>query len=304
MQEMCEVVTLGECMALLYPQEPIPLEQAATLTLDIAGAEANLAIGLSRLGHCVRFVSRVGNDPFGRRIRSVLEAEGVDTSALLIDPTASTGVYFREWLPDGMRRVFYYRSGSAASRLGPADFSSAALAGARILHLTGITPALSSSCATLVARAIDLAHAAGVQVSFDPNYRAQLWDRSTAQQALLPLLARSDIVLMGHEDAQALFGPEEDEQILQRTAELGVGVVVLKRAEHGACALAKGGPVTIAAEAAERVVDPVGAGDGFDAGFLSGWLRGYSLERALRLGAYVGAASVAQVGDYLGYPRA
>jgi Sugar kinases, ribokinase family len=300
---MCEVVTLGECMALLYPQEPISLEQATTLTMDIAGAEANLAIGMSRLGHRVRFMSRVGNDPFGQRIRSTLATEGVDTSALLTDPVASTGVYFREWLPDGVRRVFYYRSGSAASQMGPSDLSSTAFAGARILHLTGITPALSSSCAALVIQAIELAHAVGMLVSFDPNYRPRLWDKPTAQQALLPLLARSDMVLMGHEDAQALFGLGEDEQILQRVADLGVGVVVLKRAERGAWALAGGRSIIIAAEAAKRVVDPVGAGDGFDAGFLSGWLRGYPLEMALRLGARVGAEAVAQVGDYLGYPR-
>lgn len=300
---MHEVVTLGECMAVLYPVEPISLEQALSLVIDIAGAEANLAIGLSRLGHSAQFISRVGDDPFGRRIHAVLAAEGVDTTHLLTDATASTGVFFREWLPDGLRRVFYYRRDSAASQMKPEDLQSAMFAGTRIVHLTGITPALSSSCALTTARAIELAHAAGARVSFDPNYRAPLWDASTAQKALLPLMAQADIILLGHEDARVLFGCEEEATILARCAELGAEMVVLKRAERGACALTKDRTLEIEAEKVEEVIDPVGAGDGFNVGFLAGWLRGYALEEALRLGARLGAAAVMTLGDYAGYPH-
>src|SRR6266568_2165492 len=107
---MHEVVTLGETMVVVYPDEPVPLEQAGSLAFSIGGAESNLAIGLSQLGHRVRFISRVGNDPFGQRIRAALEAEEVDVTDLLTDDTAPTGVFFREWLPDGKRRVFYYRA--------------------------------------------------------------------------------------------------------------------------------------------------------------------------------------------------
>lgn len=300
---MSEVVTLGECMAVLYPAEPISLEQAPSLVIDIAGAEANLAIGLSRLGHHVQFMSRVGDDPFGRRIRAVLAAEGVDTTHLLTDATASTGVFFRECLPDGLRRVFYYRRNSAASQIAPEDLQAEIFAGARIVHLTGITPALSSSCALAVARAIELAHAAGARVSFDPNYRAQLWDASTARKVLLPLMAQSDIILLGHEDAHALFGCEEEANILARCAELEAEIVVLKRAERGVSAFTKDIALEIEAEKVAAVIDPVGAGDGFNAGFLAGWLHGYSLEEALRLGARLGAAAVTTLGDYAGYPR-
>jgi 2-dehydro-3-deoxygluconokinase len=179
-----------------------------------------------------------------------------------------------------------------------------AFTGARIVHLTGITAALSPSCAAALEKAIELAHAAGALVAFDPNYRAKLWDVRTAQKVLLPLLARSDMVLMGHEDAQALFGVLDDASLMARGAELGAQVVVLKRAERGAYALTKTTRLEIEAEVVQAVVDPVGAGDGFNAGFLAGWLRGYPLETALRLGARVGAAAVATVGDYAGYPRA
>lgn len=299
---MFEVITLGEPMAVLYPEEPIPLDQAPTLALDIAGAESNLAIGLSRLGHRVQFLSRVGADPFGQRIRACLEAEGVDTSLLITDEEEPTGVFFREWLPDGARRVFYYRRHSAASRLVPQDLAPAAFAGVRIVHLTGITPALSESCAATVARAIELAHEAGALVSFDPNYRAKLWDIQSARKTLLPLMQRSDILLMGHEDAEAIFGPGEEEA-LQQGAACGAQIVILKLAERGVWAMAGGTRIKIPAEFVAAVVDPVGAGDGFNAGFLSGWLRGDSLENALRLGTRIGAAAVASFGDYAGYPR-
>jgi 2-dehydro-3-deoxygluconokinase len=158
---MAEVVTLGECMAVLYPPEPIPIEHAETLLLGVGGAETNLAIRLQRMGHAARFISRVGDDPFGRRIIRTLAAEGVDTSFVTVDGTTPTGVYFREWLTGGERRVYYYRAGSAACRLASADLQPAAFQGARIVHLTGITPALSPDCAAAVRRAIELAHAVG-----------------------------------------------------------------------------------------------------------------------------------------------
>lgn len=299
---MADVVTLGECMAVLYPSEPVKLDGARMLALDIGGAEANFSIALSRLGHMARYITRVGDDPFGQRMRAVLDAEHVDTSGMITDGGAPTGVFFREWLPDGARRVYYYRAGSAASRMQPDDLSAAQFAGAKLVHLTGITPALSATCAATIERAFDLARDAGAQVSFDPNYRARLWKPEQARAALLPLLKRSDIILMGHEDAAAVFGEGDDDTQLERGAQLGARIVVLKLAERGAVALVDGTRYAAPAAPIAQVVDPVGAGDGFDAGFLSGWLRGDSIEESLRLGAIVGAASVEHLGDYAGYP--
>src|SRR5262249_37186937 len=153
------------CMAVLYPREPVTLDDAAVLALDIGGAEANLSIGLARLGHSARFISRGGGGPFGRRPRGALGGGGGGAAELTSDPAAPTGVFFREWLPDGARRVYYYRAGSAASRLSPEDLHPEAFRGARIVHLTGITPALSASCAAATARAIDLAREVGALVS-------------------------------------------------------------------------------------------------------------------------------------------
>jgi 2-dehydro-3-deoxygluconokinase len=300
---MPEVVTLGECMGVLYPPDPVALDDARTLLWDIGGAEANMSIALARLGHTARFISRVGDDPFGRKVRAVLDAEGVDTSALATDPEASTGIFFREWLADGARRVYYYRAGSAASRLAPEDLRPELFAGARVVHLTGITPALSASCAAACLRAAELAKAAGALLSLDPNYRPRLWGPEAFRAALLPLMRQTDILLMGHEDARAALGVEDEDAMLAAGAALGARVVVLKRAERGAMALVEGQRYTAPAEPVERAIDPVGAGDGFDAGFLAGWLRGWGTEESLRLGAKVGAASVQALGDYAGYPR-
>jgi 2-dehydro-3-deoxygluconokinase len=296
---MYEVVTLGEAMAILYPNEPITLGQATTLTLGVGGAESNLAIMLSRLGHRVHFISRVGADPFGERIRMTLADEGVDIDDLLTDTMAPTGIFFREWLPDGMRRVFYYRSGSAASHLTPADLHAGIFTGTRLLHVTGITPALSAGCAATVTRAIELAHAAGAFVSFDPNYRPTLWNAATAQQALLPLMAAVDLLLMSHEDSRALLGIDDAEQALRAGSALGARIVVLKQAERGACARDETRFVSAPPASVAQVIDPVGAGDAFNAGFLSAWLRGKTLDEALHLGARLGGATVATLGDYL-----
>ncbi len=302
-QRTTQVVTLGECMALFYPGQPIHLVDAATIHLDIAGAESNLCIALARLGHTVRFISKVGNDPFGDKIIRILQHEGVVTDSIFRDDKAPTGIFFREWLPDGQRRVYYYRKGSAASSLGERDIRPEYFDKVKILHLTGITPALSKNCLSASLKAIELAHDVGAVVSFDPNYRAPLWNFESARKVLFPIIRQSDIVLLGHEDAYALFGQQQDERVLNHIADLGVKVTVLKRAEKGAVALADGKLIEVPAFPVAKVLDPVGAGDGFDAGFLAGWLRGWSLEQSLALGAKIGALAVTVMGDYDGYPR-
>jgi 2-dehydro-3-deoxygluconokinase len=299
---MVDVVTLGECMILVYPTRLVPLEESDSLVMDIAGAESNLCIGLSRLGHQARFISRVGNDPLGARMRSILAREGVILDALRVDEKSSTGVFFREHLPDGQRRVYYYRRGSAASQLAPEDLGRENFLGVRILHLTGITPALSESCAAACHKAVALAREVGASISFDPNYRAPLWDVARARQVLLPFFSLADMILMGHEDARALLDVEGEEEILVQTARLGPSTVILKHAEEGASAWHAGRIVKVPSYPVAKVVDPVGAGDGFDAGFLSGWLRGWDIEDSLRLGARIGAAAVSVLGDYQGYP--
>jgi 2-dehydro-3-deoxygluconokinase len=291
-----DVVTLGEPLVVLLPTEPVGLDEAGSLALTVGGAEANTALLLARLGHSVSYVSRVGDDPFGRRVVAALAREGVDVARVRVDPDAPTGLYLREWLPDGLRRVHYYRIGSAASRLSAADLDEGVCAGARVLLVSGITPALSSSCASAVRRAIALAHAAGALVAMDLNYRPRLWDPAAARRALAPLLGQVDLLLMSREDSLAILDAD-GEAAMRAAAALGPSTVVLKAAEDGSAALVGGAVLRAPAVAVREVVDPVGAGDAFNAGFLSCRLRGGGMADALRAGNELGAAAVASLGD-------
>jgi 2-dehydro-3-deoxygluconokinase len=244
----------------------------------------------------VSYVSRVGDDPFGRRVVAALAGAGVDVTRVRVDPDAPTGLYLREWLPDGLRRVHYYRAGSAASRMSDADLDSDLCAGARFLLVSGVTPALSPSCASAVRRAIALAHAAGALVTLDLNYRPRLWDPPAARRTLVPLMGQVDLLLMSREDAVAIL-EADGEPAMRAAAALGARTVVLKAAEDGSAALVDGAVVSAPAVAVREVVDPVGAGDAFNAGFLSCRLSGGGIADALRAGNELGAAAVTSVGD-------
>ena len=297
-----DVVTLGETMVLFWPSDGGRLETATAYQRSFGGAESNFATALARLGHRPRWISRLGDDPFGRYMRLTLAREGVLVEAT-VDPHAPTAVFFKERVARG-RRVLYYRRGSAASRLSPDDLDPAQFAGARVLHLTGITPARSASCAAAVERAVALGRAAGALVCVDPNVRLQLFESpDECRRTILGLIAGADIVLLGHEDAEVLYPGRDEAAVLAAVREAGVTTAVLKRGERGAIALHEGTRYAVDAYPVE-VVDTVGAGDGFDAGFIAGLLRGLSLPDALALGARVGAAAVGHAGDWEGYPTA
>jgi len=298
-----EVVTLGEAMVLFWPRAGESLAEAAMYERSFGGAESNAAIALARLGHTPRWISRLGADPFGRYIRASLQREGARVDAPA-DPHAPTAVFFKEQAAHGPRRVFYYRRGSAASRLEPDDLSPAQFAGARLLHLTGITPALSPSCAAAVDHAIALARAAGLLVCVDPNVRLQLWPSDDAcRDTLRGLMARADLVLLGHEDAATLFPGLDEGAVIGAVRALGPRTVVLKLGERGARGATDSEDVQVEPYPVV-VADSVGAGDGFDAGFMAGLLRGLPLAGCLALGARVGTAAVTVAGDWEGYPTA
>lgn len=298
-----DVVTLGEAMVLFWPVGGRGLDSASRFGRSIGGAESNVSIALARLGHTPRWISRLGDDPFGRYVRAILEREGVQVDATM-DPTAPTAVFFKEQVASGPRRVLYYRRDSAASHLAPVDLGPAQFAGARALHITGITPALSASCAAAIARAIELARSAELLVSVDPNVRLPLWpSERVCQDTLRSLMAHADLVLLGHEDAATLFPGLGEADILDAVRALGPRMAVLKLGERGACA-AMGDDRARIEPYPVTAVDSVGAGDGFAAGFLAGVLRGFTLPHSLSLAAHVGAAAVTTAGDWEGYPTA
>ncbi|MGY1706231.1 sugar kinase [Geodermatophilus sp. SYSU D00697] len=293
------VVTAGETMVLVVPTAPGRLRHAGAVTLSIGGAESNVAIGLARLGVPASWVSALGEDELGELVLHRVRAEGVDTSAVRRDPDRPTGLYLREEVA-GALRVYYYRRGSAASTLAPGAFDPAVLDGAAFLHLTGITGALSPEAAEFLAWAARTAKGAGVRVSYDVNYRSRLWEPAAARAATEALLPHVDVLLVGDEEARALWG-WDDETCLQRLADAGPGEVVLKLGARGCAATVDGERLTAPGFPA-RQVDPIGAGDAFAAGYLAATLWDLDPVERLRTANAMGAFCVQNLGDYEGLP--
>lgn len=289
-------VCIGETMAQVTPADGTGLEHSRELRLAVAGAESTVAQYLADLGHPAAWVSRVGDDPFGRRIMTAVAARGVDVSGVRTDPDAPTGLYFKDPGPDGTR-VHYYRAGSAASRMTPADADRVDLAGARLLHLTGITPALSEGCAALVRTLMERAADTGTLVSFDVNYRPALWSsRADAAETLLGLARRADVVLVGRDEGEALWDAPAAEDIHEHLAPRGT--LVVKDGAVGATEFGAGSPVFVAAPAVD-VVEVVGAGDAFAAGYLSALLHGSRADERLALGHRLAGRTLRSIEDYV-----
>ncbi|MFF8378314.1 sugar kinase [Streptomyces sp. NPDC015661] len=296
------LVTLGEAMAVVAATEPGPFANGAPARLGWAGAEATVAVGVSRLGHPAAWTGRVGDDAMGAMVLAGLRAEGVDVSTARTDPAAPTGLMLRERRTADRLRVTYYRSGLAGSRLAPEDLDEARIAAARILHVTGITPALSATARAAVAHAVALARAAGVTVSFDVNHRERLWSRAEATDVLARLLPYADIVFAGPEEA-ALFVPEDEpERMARALTRLGPRQAVLKLGAEGALAVV-GDELHVRPAVPVTAVDPVGAGDAFVSGYLAAVLDGSPPAERLRLAALCGAFAVSVPGDWEGLPR-
>lgn len=297
---MPEVVTAGETMILGVPAMPGRLRHAAGLELKIGGAESNVAIALSRLGLSAGWVGYLSADEPGQIVHDRIRGEGVDTSRVQRLEEAPTGLYLREKVGAEVR-VYYYRQGSAASKMAPEAFDSDYLSEAAFLHLTGITPALSADCRAFVLWAAQQAHANGVRVSFDVNYRSKLWSTAEAKRFTVEILTLVDLLFVGDQEARALWGRDDEEFVRELAKGQGPQEVVLKRGKRGSLVLVEGEILEQPAFPAVEV-DPIGAGDAFDAGYLAGYLWGLTPEERLRTANAMGALSVATLGDYEGLP--
>ncbi|MEV5570342.1 sugar kinase [Spirillospora sp. NPDC052269] len=294
MKRQSPVACVGETMAALLPDRPGPLEHVENFRHAIGGAEANVARGLAALGVPSAWVGRVGADGFGRRVLSELAASGVDTSAVEVDPHRPTGLYVKETGPGGSR-LHYFREGSAGSALSPALLDAPVLRDAPLVHLSGITPALSDGAHALVAELLRR-RVPGCLTSFDLNFRPALWPPETAPAATLrPLLDAADIVLLGADEAEAVLGTADPVKL--RALLPGPDVIVLKDDRHQATAITRETFVTAPALRVD-VVEPVGAGDAFAAGFLAGTLRGLDPRGRLRLGHLAAAGALVVPGDH------
>lgn len=304
-----DVVTIGESMVLLQPIHDGPLAYAPLFTRSVAGAESNVAIGLSRMGLKVRWISRLGKDPFGDLILSTLAGEGVDTSLAERDEGHPTAVYFKEFKGYGDPNVYYYRRGSAASTLAQEHIRPEWFANAGHLHVTGITPALSHGAENAIRAAMITARNEGLSVSFDPNLRRKLWSEEKARQTLLSLIPLCDVFMPGLEEAEFLIGAKSEAEYGADFLGMGPKTVVLKLGEQGSIAFSTQAAVRAEPHVVKRVVDTVGAGDAFAAGFLSAWLENERqseadyLKAALDRANLLGALATQFKGDWEGMPR-
>jgi len=287
------IVCVGESMVLVTPTGA-GLSSAATATITHAGAEANVAVGVVAAGHRAVWASRLGDDPLGLRLTAELERRGVE---LWVERTADapTGVMFKDPGTESSA-VYYYRRGSAASHMAPGFLSPARLDGVRIVHTTGITPALSASCLAMVERLFDDARAAGALVSFDVNDRRALWSAEEAAATLARLADAADIAFVGRDEAERIWGTDTADAIRAHLPHCGL--LVVKDGAIGATAYdGDAAPVFVAAPAVD-VVEPVGAGDAFASGFLAATLDGAALAERLSAG-HAAAARVLRIAEDL-----
>jgi len=297
-----DVVSIGETMVLFTPEKQGQMRYSRSFSSHIAGAETNTLIGLAKLGHRAGWISRIGNDEFGALVRAAVRGEGVDTDRVIVDGDAPTGLMFKEQLNERDVRVYYYRRHSAASRLQPDDIDEEYIAGAKYLYLTGITPALSPSCRESVFHAIEVARKHKVPVVFDPNLRRKLWSEEEARPVLKELVRKSDIVMSGVSEGEFLYGTKDCAELAEYLHKDGCGTAIIKRGEQGAYYSNPFEARYIDSFKVARVADPVGAGDGFAAGVLSGQLDGLSLEQSVIRGCAIGAAVTMVSGDIEGLP--
>lgn len=292
-----DVLAVGESMVVLTAPAGARLIDAATLEVHTAGAESNVAVHLAQLGYRSAWIGRVGADPLGQRVVESLSRLGVDVSAVETDRDRPTGVYFKDF--DGVQTaVYYYRSGSAASRLS-VDPVLPALRRTRLLHLTGITAALSANCQSVVHDMLQQARECGVTTSFDVNYRPQLWGIEQAAPALAEMARLADIVFVGRDEAQQVWGVSTPAELRDLLPD--VSTIVVKDSSTGATSLVEGGTTFVPAPKV-TVVEPVGAGDAFAAGYLWGLLNGEPETMRLRRGHLSAAAALRSVADYTPLP--
>ena len=305
MKNSLDVITIGEAMAMFVATQTGDLEEVEQFIKRVAGAELNVATGLARLGLKVGWVSRVGNDSFGRFVLNSLQKEGIDSRGVTIDDHYATGFQLKSKVENGTDPIVeYFRKGSAASHLSPEDFRAEYFASARHLHLSGVAAALSESSYALLEQAATTMKAQGKTISFDPNLRPVLWKSEAEMVEKLNRLAfQADWVLPGLKEGMILTGQQTPEAIADFYLRHGVKAVIIKTGADGAWYKAANGEQgCVAPVKVDNVVDTVGAGDGFAVGVISALLEGRSLHQAVTRGNKIGALAIQVQGDSEGLP--
>jgi 2-dehydro-3-deoxygluconokinase len=293
------LVTLGETMGLVVQSHAGSLRNGEAMSFGMGGSESNVAIGVRRLGMPATWIGRVGDDPPGHLILRELRAERV--RAISVTDPAPTGLMMR-WRPSGAHgRVTYYRRESAGAHLQVADIPEAVIREADVLHVTGITLALGPGPAETVSHAVAVARAAGVTVTLDLNYRLALWSVEEAEPVLAAVVRQADVVFAGETEAEIVTHTADPLHAARALEAMGAEQVLIKRGAHGCLARINGATLEQPAPAVS-VVDTVGAGDAFVAGYLAELMTGAEPAARVRTAVAAGAFAVTVSGDWEGMP--
>jgi len=300
---MAEVILLGEPMAMLVANTVGALEDVGSFTRALAGAEVNVCIGLTRLGHPVSYITKLSTDPFGKYIYRALEKESIGREFITFDDDHQSGMVMKDKVESGDPTLQYYRKNSAAANITPADVEHVTFEGVRHIHITGIMPAVSESARAATYRLIQKACENGVYISFDPNLRYQLWkDREQMIRTINDLASYANMVLPGIAEGKTLTGRDRPEDIAEFYQDMGVETVIIKLGSRGAYVRHGKEDFVVPGYPVDKVVDTVGAGDGFAVGVISGRLEGLPMRDAVDRGNAIGALQVMEIGDNEGLP--
>jgi 2-dehydro-3-deoxygluconokinase/2-dehydro-3-deoxygalactonokinase len=294
-----DVVTLGESLIQLNAVTRGPLRHVTLFERHVAGAETTVAVCVRRQGLSSGLITRVGDDEFGKCILNWVRGEGVDTSQIRVDTEAPTGIYFvqRGFPIPSESKMFYYRKGSAGSRISPSDVDPDYLGAAKLFHTTGITPALSETALEATRKALEISISNNLIVSFDTNIRPVLWGSiDNAVRVLTPIIEKVDILFTDPRDASILLNVQDVDQMIDGFLKFGVETVVLKMGRKGAIAANRREKVSVQTLAV-YVEDPIGAGDAFAGTFITSRLKGRSLEESLKRAVIAGSLVVTVRGD-------
>lgn len=297
-----EIITIGDGMITFDPSSKGPLRFVNQFERKIGGAELNVMLGCARLGLKAGWISRLGKDEFGRHILNTVRGEGVDVSEVKLMEGYSTSLNFKEVQESGAGKTFYYRKNSPTETLTPELLPEDYIKKAKVLHVTGVFPAIDEVNAAVILKAIKIAKENNVKVSFDPNIRLKLWSKEQARKVILTYLPYVDYLLAGRDELELLFETDQDSELIKKLQEFSIEQTVIKDGENGCYLYENGKWSHFPGFKVSKVVDTVGAGDGFDSGFLYGMIRDWPLERTLRFANAIGAMVVQVCGDNEGLP--
>lgn len=295
-----EVVSIGESMVALVNEPSGYIRYAEGFKPTLAGAETNTLIGLTRLGHDTSWISLLGDDELGEFILHKVRAENVDTSNVKRS-NKRTGVFFKQISPNANVDVTYYRENSAASHITMEDIDADVIRLAKVLYLTGITLSLSDTAKKMVFEAARQVKGE-VKIVFDPNIRLKMWSEEKARETILEFLPFVDCLIIGKYEMNILLGTDDFNKAVDTFKKMGCKKIVLKLGKEGAMYDFDGERGEVKNPLYFNEIDPVGAGDAFAAGIISGLLKGYGAKKLVRRACLLGGYITQFIGDYQGFP--